>query len=87
MTRAPRTVNVETPLVKAFAVMIEGRFRHLPVVDAQGRVIAMLSMRDIPLEHRIMHERWTTWTHGKTSQSGPNAGDGIELNLERPRPS
>lgn len=73
MTRAPCTVNTETPLVKAFAVMIEGKFRHLPVVDAQDRVIAILSMRDIPLEHRIMHERWTTWTNGKTSQSAQTA--------------
>jgi hypothetical protein len=45
--------------------MIEGNFRHLPVV-ADGRVIAMLSMRDIPVEHRIMHRQWTTWTNGKT---------------------
>ena len=71
MTPAPRTVSAETPLVTAFAIMIEGKFRHLPVVDAHGRVVAMLSMRDIPLEHRIMHRQWTTWTNGKAAVAAP----------------
>jgi CBS domain-containing protein len=59
MTPDPRTVSAETSLVNAFALMIEGKFRHLPVVDSDGRVFAMLSIRDIPQEHQLMHLQWT----------------------------
>jgi CBS domain-containing protein len=59
MTPSPRTVSAETSLVNAFALMIEGKFRHLPVVDGDGRVIAMLSIQDIPQEHQLMHFQWT----------------------------
>lgn len=65
MTPNPRTVDVGTSMVTALALMIEGKFRHLPVIDGDGRVIAMLSMRDIPIEQRIMHQQWTDWTKGK----------------------
>ena len=36
-----------------------------PVVDGDGRVIAMLSIRDIPLVNQLMHLQWTTWTVGE----------------------
>jgi CBS domain-containing protein len=65
MTHDPRTVSTTTSLVEALALMIEGNFRHLPVVDGDGRVIAMLSMRDIPFINQLMHLNWTTWTNGK----------------------
>lgn len=65
MTRQPQTVTADSSLVHAFALMIEGEFRHLPVVGRDGGVIAMLSMRDIPPEHRIMHRQWAEWTNGK----------------------
>ena len=48
MTPDPRTVSAETSLVDALSLMTDGHFRHLPVVDGGGRVIAMLSIRDIP---------------------------------------
>jgi CBS domain-containing protein len=35
-----------TSVPEAMALMIEGRFRHLPVVDG-GRVLGMVSMRDL----------------------------------------
>jgi CBS domain-containing protein len=41
MTAAP-----ETSVPEAMAIMIEGRFRHLPVV-AGGRVLGIVSMRDL----------------------------------------
>lgn len=65
MTIGPRTIDLKTSLVNAYAIMIEGKFRHLPVVDDDGKVVAMLSMRDVPLENQIMHRRWTEWTHDK----------------------
>ena len=41
MTAAPGT-----SIPEAMAIMIEGRFRHLPVVDG-GRVLGIVSMRDL----------------------------------------
>jgi CBS domain-containing protein len=76
MTHDPRTVSTATSLVEALALMIEGNFRHLPVVDGDGRVIAMLSMRDIPPVNQLMHFQWTTWTRGEAGSAtqGPTSG-------------
>ena len=76
MTPDPRTVSTATSLVEALALMIQGNFRHLPVVDGDGRVIAMLSMRDIPPVNQLMHFQWTTWTRGEagTATQGPTSG-------------
>lgn len=43
-------------------MMCAGHFRHLPVMDGDGTVVAMLSMRDIPVEYRILHQQWSDWT-------------------------
>lgn len=71
MTADPQTTRPETPLVTAFAMMIDGNFRHLPVVADDGRVLAMLSMRDVPPEHRIMHRQWSDWTGGTNGRTPP----------------
>lgn len=73
MTPDPRTIDAATSLVTAFAIMVEGRFRHLPVVDGSGRAVAMLSMRDVPVDHRIMHRQWTDWTNGRSSTASTPA--------------
>jgi CBS domain-containing protein len=57
MTPDPRTVSAETSLVDALSLMTDGHFRHLPVVDGDGHVSAMLSIRDIPSEHQIMYHQ------------------------------
>jgi len=62
MTLELQTVTADVSLVEAFGIMVDGTFRHLPVVDADGKVIAMLSMRDIAAEHRIMYRQWIEWT-------------------------
>jgi len=46
MTRHVTTASPRTSLPEAMAIMIEGRFRHLPVVEA-GRVLGIVSMRDL----------------------------------------
>ena len=46
MTRHVQTAAPSTSIPEALAMMIEGRFRHLPIVDA-GRVIGVVSMRDL----------------------------------------
>jgi CBS domain-containing protein len=42
----------ETTAAEAFKVMLERHYRHLPVVDDKGRVLGILSIRNI-LEARI----------------------------------
>ena len=40
------TASATTGLPEAMAIMVDGHFRHLPIVD-HGRVIGMVSMRDL----------------------------------------
>ena len=49
MTKSPVTVTPEDALKDALAKMERGHFRHLPVVDKEGKLIGMLSDRDIRL--------------------------------------
>jgi hypothetical protein len=43
-----------------------GKFRHLPVTD-QGKMVAMLSIRDIPTKYRWMYERYVESMATKTT--------------------
>jgi len=47
MTRGPATVEEAAPLADAAAEMAAGGFRHLPVVDATGCLVGMVSERDL----------------------------------------
>lgn len=47
MTKSPFTVDPEAPVGTALAVMTEREIRHLPVCDPTGRVVGMLSDRDL----------------------------------------
>lgn len=47
MTFEARTATTNWALDDAAAEMIKGHFRHLLVVDEQGRIVGILSMRDI----------------------------------------
>jgi CBS domain-containing protein len=46
MTRNPTTVPPETPAKDALKTMLDGGFRHLPVLDGD-QVIGVVSMRDL----------------------------------------
>jgi CBS domain-containing protein len=46
MTRHPRCVGPEMKVADAVLIMIERGFRHLPIVDAGGRVLGVFSARD-----------------------------------------
>jgi CBS domain-containing protein len=46
MTRRPETVSIECSLAEALEVMIQGGFRHLPVM-ADGAVVGVISIRDV----------------------------------------
>ena len=47
MTRDPVTVTADTSLVRALATMREGCFRRLPIVDASGSLVGLVSLDDI----------------------------------------
>lgn len=47
MTRYVVTAQVGDRLSDAASLMLDGAIRHLPVVDGEGAVIGMLSVRDL----------------------------------------
>lgn len=47
MTQRPITIDPEAPLGTALAVMVERSVRHLPVVDDAGRLVGMITDRDL----------------------------------------
>lgn len=46
MTRDPRTVSSDTPVMEAMQTMREGGYRRLPVVDG-GRLVGIVTDRDL----------------------------------------
>jgi CBS domain-containing protein len=57
MTPDPVTVDIEDKLSDALAAKLGDAFRHLPVMEA-GRLVGLLSFRDIPAEYVMMFERF-----------------------------
>jgi CBS domain-containing protein len=66
MTADPVTIDVEGSLSDALAIMTEGGFRHMPVLEA-GKTVGLLSMRDIPTEYRLMLERYQEYVNGEVT--------------------
>ncbi|MGB8814383.1 MAG: CBS domain-containing protein [Paracoccaceae bacterium] len=64
MTENPHTVPAESGLNEAIGLMTTGGFRHLPVMDGDA-CVALLSIRDIPTEYRMMYERFLEMRGGK----------------------
>jgi CBS domain-containing protein len=52
MTGKPETATRDTSFGDALRLMVERHIRHLPVVDEQGRVLGMLSVRNV-LQHHV----------------------------------
>ena len=46
MTRNPQTISSDATVDQALRRMLDGGFRHLPVVDDE-RMVGMISMRDL----------------------------------------
>ena len=57
MTRDPVTLDIEESISDALAAKLGDAFRHLPVMEG-GRVVGLLSYRDIPAEYLMMYERF-----------------------------
>jgi CBS domain-containing protein len=47
MTRHVLTAAPDTNIPEAMALMVDGHFRHLPVVNGDGQVVGVISMRDL----------------------------------------
>ena len=47
MTREARTIEAGSALSDAAEAMLQGGFRHLPVIDGEGRLVGILSERDL----------------------------------------
>lgn len=47
MTRDPITVTADATVAYALNLMSHGGFRHLPVIDGDGKPIALLSVKDL----------------------------------------
>lgn len=46
MVRDPRTIRADKPLGYALQFMVDGGFRHVPVIDENGAPLGMVSARD-----------------------------------------
>ncbi|KAG5617872.1 hypothetical protein H5410_017696 [Solanum commersonii] len=64
MTPSPECSTTDTPIVDALHTMHDGKFLHLPVVDKEGTVVAVLDVLHI--------------THAAVSTVGQNAGPNNE---------
>jgi CBS domain-containing protein len=47
MTKNPVTIDPDTTLVDAARTMFDKWFRHLPVVSSDGKVVGIVSLRDL----------------------------------------
>jgi CBS domain-containing protein len=47
MTPNPKVVHEDEPIVTAMTLMNEGNYRHLPLVDESGKVVAVVSARHL----------------------------------------
>jgi len=47
MTPDPTVIRMPDSLAEALRLLIQGRRRHLPIVDERGKVLGLLSIRDI----------------------------------------
>jgi len=54
MNSPPPTVTDDLPMEEALNFLLEKHIRHLPIVDREGRLLAMLSLRNL-LEHMVEH--------------------------------
>lgn len=68
MTERPRSVSADTPLREAAQDMVRAGIGGLPVVDAEGRVIGMLSERE------LMRHLLNAYLHGAAPAGGAGSG-------------
>jgi CBS domain-containing protein len=60
MTKSVVTVRENADRPSVLRIMNENNFRHLPVVDASGKVLAIVSMRQL-LRAEVQDLQQTVW--------------------------
>lgn len=56
MSETPVTINSDVDYREAFDIMHDKDLHHLPVVDADGKVVGILTQRDLQLAARHFRE-------------------------------
>jgi len=56
MSRDPVTIPADANYADAFRIFETGRLHHLPVVDADGRIVGIVTLRDLQLASRVFRE-------------------------------
>lgn len=72
MTPDPVTLRRSASLAEALSCMLDGGFRHLPILDGAGEICGMISIRDIPTEYRLLVER-SRGDAGERDEAAPGA--------------
>ncbi len=72
MTTAVKTIGHEAERRVALKLMLSAHVRHLPVVNGEGKVVAMLSMRHLLRENVAALEQtvWAMVAEGSADGSG-----------------
>ena len=71
MTSAVKTIRDDTDRKVARRLMADNHIRHLPVVDAAGKIVSMLSMRHL-LRAEVSDLEQTVWSLvSETAVDGP----------------
>lgn len=47
MTHEPTSIHPEEPLAKAIDILSEGKFQALPVIDDEGKIVGIISNKDM----------------------------------------
>lgn len=56
MSNSPVTIRTEIDYREAFEIMYESNLHHLPVVDADGKVVGIVTQRDLQIGARHFPE-------------------------------
>lgn len=70
MTREPRTLAATASLLEAMTLLRDHRIRHIPIVDAQHRVLGIVTDRDVkratPSPIAAQRDQWEQVVKGTT---------------------
>jgi CBS domain-containing protein len=71
MTTAVETISSEISVMEALSLMVEQHIRHLPITQSDGKILGMLSIRN------LLHRRVEDLSHELESVDAYLTADGI----------
>ena len=81
MTRNPKCVNPNDSGMDALAMMVEGHFRHLPVVDDQDQVVGVLDIAKCLFDVINRVEKMSSKSKGSTSSMNTAINSAVAGNM------